>query len=59
MTTQKKENSYDDIMDLPHPVSQKHPQMPMKNRVAQFAPFSALTGHQEAIEETARLMADQ
>lgn len=48
-------DEYDDIINLPHPVSKKHPQMSMLNRAAQFAPFAALTGHGAAIEETARL----
>ena len=47
--------NYDDIINLPHHVSSKHPQMSMMNRAAQFAPFAALTGHAAAIEETARL----
>lgn len=46
--------NYDDIINLPHHVSKKHPQMSMQNRAAQFAPFSALTGHESAIRETAR-----
>lgn len=46
---------YEDILDLPHPVSSKHPQMSMADRAAQFAPFAALTGHRESIGETARL----
>ena len=50
-----KNNSYDDIINLPHPVSKKHPQMPLRDRAAQFAPFAALTGHDAAIKETARL----
>ena len=50
-----KNNSYDDIINLPHPVSKNHPQMPLRDRVAQFAPFAALTGHDAAIKETARL----
>ena len=50
-----KNNSYDDIINLPHPVSKKHPQMPLWDRAAQFAPFAALTGHEAAIKETARL----
>lgn len=45
---------YDDIIDMPHHVSRKHPQMSMYQRAAQFAPFAALTGHEQAIEETAR-----
>ncbi len=45
---------YNDIINLPRPVSQKHPQMSLSNRAAQFAPFSALTGYGEAIVETAR-----
>ena len=39
---------------MPHPVSQKHPPMPLKDRAAQFMPFAALTGHTAAIKETAR-----
>ena len=46
---------YDDIINLPHHVSDYHKQMPMENRAAQFAPFAALTGHEEAIMEAARL----
>ena len=45
---------YSDIIDLPHHVSKKHPQMSMYQRAAQFAPFAALVGHDKAIEETAR-----
>ena len=46
---------YDDILTLPHPVSAVHPQMPLKDRAAQFSPFAALTGYEEAVQETARL----
>lgn len=46
---------YDDIIHLPHHVSKTHPQMSLYDRAAQFAPFAALTGHKEAIAETARL----
>lgn len=48
-------NKYDDIIHLPHPVSKRHPQMPMMDRAAQFSPFAALMGHGEAIKETERL----
>ena len=46
---------YDDIIRLTHHVSQNHPQMPMLDRAAQFAPFAALTGYEAALGETARL----
>ena len=46
---------YDDILQLPHPTSIKHPRMPMGDRAAQFSPFAALTGHGAAIAETARV----
>ena len=48
-------NNYEDIINLPHHVSKKHPQMSMWSRSAQFAPFAALTGYDEAVKETARL----
>ena len=44
---------YGDIIHLPHPVSKKHPPMPMLSRAAQFAPFAALTGYEDALENTA------
>ena len=46
---------YDDIINLPHPTSAKHPRMPLSDRAAQFAPFAALSGHSAALVETARL----
>lgn len=46
---------YDDIIDLPHHVSETHPRMSLYDRAAQFSPFAALTGHEAAIRETARL----
>ena len=49
---------YDDIIHLPHHVSQNHPQMPLRERAAQFAPFAALTGYEAAVEETARQTAE-
>lgn len=46
---------YSDIIDLPHHVSTKHPHMSSEDRAAQFSPFAALTGHEAAIKETARI----
>ena len=46
---------YFDIISRQHPTSKKHTRMSNKNRAAQFAPFAALTGHDAAIKETARL----
>ena len=46
---------YDDIIELPHHVSSTRPQMPMIDRAAQFMPFRALTGYEDAVHETARL----
>ncbi len=46
---------YDDIINLPHPTSVNHPRMSLYDRAAQFSPFAALTGHDAAIKETARL----
>lgn len=48
-------DKYEDIINLPHPVSKKHPRMSLYDRAAQFSPFAALTGHNAAIIETARL----
>ncbi len=62
MTDWKKEtegsndyHQYDDIIGLPHPVSANHPQMSRADRAAQFSPFAALTGYEDAIAETGRL----
>ena len=49
---------YDDIINLPHHVSPWRRPMSMENRAAQFAPFAALTGHDRAIGETARLTSE-
>lgn len=47
-------DKYDDIINLPRPES-KYPRMPRANRAAQFSPFAALTGHEEAIRKTASM----
>lgn len=46
--------NYDDIINLPHHVSDHHPQMSRSDRAGQFSPFAALTGYEQAVEETAR-----
>ena len=51
----KCDNKYDDIINMPNHVSKKYPQMSLLDRAAQFSPFAALTGHGDAIAETARL----
>ena len=47
--------NYDDIINLPHHVSKKHPQMSLHDRAAQFAPFAALTGYDEEVREVSRI----
>ena len=46
---------YSDIIDLPHHVSTKHPHLSREQKAAQFAPFAALTGFDDDVQETARL----
>lgn len=46
---------YDDILSLPRHRSLRHAPMPRIGRAAQFAPFAALTGYDDAVHETARL----
>ena len=50
---------YDDIIHLPHHVSTTHHRMSMLERAAQFQPFRALTGYEDAVRETARLTDDR
>ncbi|MBQ6540598.1 MAG: hypothetical protein IJL71_06205 [Oscillospiraceae bacterium] len=45
---------YSDIIGLEHHVSSKRPRMSRLGRAAQFAPFAALTGYDEMIDETER-----
>ena len=45
---------YEDIINLPHHTSKRHPRMSMEARAAQFAPFAALTGYEHAIKEAQR-----
>ena len=46
---------YADIIHLPHHQSTVRPHMSLHDRAAQFAPFAALTGYDEMVDEEARL----
>lgn len=48
-------DTYEDMLEMKYPYVSKHPRMSLYNRAAQFSPFAALTGYEEAIEETGRL----
>jgi len=48
-------NNYDDIIGLRHHTPRTHSRMNPSDRAAQFAPFAALSGQEEAIEETVKL----
>ncbi len=50
-----KEDNYEDIINIKYIKSTTRTPMSMENRSAQFAPFAALTGYGEAINETSRL----
>lgn len=52
-------NNYDDIINLPHHVSKNHPRMSIQNRASQFSPFAALTGYEDAINETKRITTEK
>ena len=52
-------NQYNDIINLPHHVSTVHTPMPLHDRAAQFLPFAALTGYDDAIKETGRLTTER
>ncbi|MBD5631884.1 MAG: hypothetical protein HDP34_01455 [Clostridia bacterium] len=50
----KEENRYEDIINLPHHQSDKRPHMSIYDRAAQFAPFAALKGYEQEIDEAIR-----
>ena len=55
--TLQETHAYDDIINLPHHQSRKHPHMSRHQRAgraAQFMPFAALTGYNQVIEQTAK-----
>lgn len=47
---------YDDIINLPRPISKKHRPMARIDRAAQFAPFKALVGLDDEVDEAARIV---
>ena len=52
-------DNYEDIIELPHHISPTRNQMSIIDRAAQFSPFAALTGHNEAVKETERLTTER
>lgn len=50
---------YDDIIDLKHQESKKHTRMSLLDRAAQFSPFAALTGYEDAIKEAGRVTEEE
>ena len=50
---------YEKIIHLPHHISKNRPQMSNHDRAAQFAPYSALSGYEDAVVETARITDEQ
>lgn len=48
------ESKYDDILNRTYPFELIRPRMTGMDRAAQFSPFAALTGYEEAVKETAR-----
>lgn len=50
------EHKYDDIINLPHHTSATRPHMSVYDRAAQFSPFAALTGLDDAMTETKRMV---
>lgn len=46
------DNRYEDIIHLPHHQSECRPKMSVQDRAAQFAPFAALVGYEQMVQET-------
>ena len=55
MSQNNSNGKYDDIINLPHYISEKRAKMSIYDRAAQFSPFAALTGYDAAVLEAARL----
>lgn len=51
-------DKYASIIDIKH-FEPKHERMSLYARSAQFAPFAALTGYEESVEETGRLTSER
>ena len=51
--------NYDDIINMKPPTTLNHSRMSMNNRAAQFAPFAALTGYEEAVDECIKRMEEE
>lgn len=49
---EKDPHRYDDMLLLPHHVSDRHPRMSIAQRAAQFLPYRSLSGFEEKIDET-------
>ena len=58
-TVKNTEFPYADLLDMSRPVSKKHPPMSLYDRAAQFSAFAALTGHGEAIRQTADMVEEK
>ena len=54
----KNDNTYDDIINMEYRKSVKYPHMSLESRGAQFAPFAALTGYSDAVDEEGRITED-
>lgn len=52
-------SKYDDIINVNYPFALKHPRMSSSSRAGQFAPFAALTGYSDVIDEEGRITMDK
>ncbi len=52
-------DDYSDMLDLPRPISKKHPPMSVEKRAAQFMPFAALTGFESAVQKAGLLFEEE
>ena len=51
-------DNYEDILELPHHQSPTRNKMALLERAAQFSPFAALTGYNEAVKEMEMFVED-